>query len=512
MSSPSPSTIGSEVDAWIGGILRRQPVVGLAVAVVGEGATPHFNGCGLADISSGDPITEGTVFRIASITKTFTAIAVMQLWERGLVDLDAPASTYLRSYRLLPARPGLAPPTLRHLMTHTAGLPEVSRPRGVVMRDWGESVPVGKTVPSLAEFYGPGLKWYAEPGTRFIYNNHGPATLGQIVEDVTGESLDRYLRAHLFEPLGMADTDLLRSEQVGARLATGYEIRSRDIKKVPERDFVTAGAASIYSTPKDMARYAAALLGGGRNSRGSVLRPATLSTMFEPQYQPDPRLPGMGLGFFRMRLDDLLAVGHQGTLPGFHSQITVVPDRGVAVMAFTNGAHQPDFWLPAAVLRLLRQLLGGPGAAGGRLAPHHPDIWDAICGWYRLGARFTDVRLRVMIGAGAEVFVRGGRLMVRFLSPVPALAAGLPLQPDDEADPWAFRMDLPDEGAEPIRIVFGRDPAGSTRLHLDLMPVRLEKQSPSTNPRRWAAVALAGVAAAAAGRRRASKRTRGRKG
>ena len=117
-----------EMKARVGGILNRRPAVGLAVGVVRDGRLEFFHGHGVADIASNTPVTEDTVFRIASITKTFTAIAVMQLWEQGLVDLDAPANDYLRAYRLIPAKAGFRPATVRHLLTHTAGVPEVAAP------------------------------------------------------------------------------------------------------------------------------------------------------------------------------------------------------------------------------------------------------------------------------------------------------------------------------------------------------------------------------------------------
>ena len=151
-------------------------------------------------------------------------------------------------------------------------------------------------MPSLAEYYRGGLASDAEPGTRFIYTDHGFATLGQIVEDVSGNAFDRYFREHVFEPLGMSDTDLVRSERVKSRLATGYELRSNGAKPVTDYEVITAGGGAVYSTPRDMARYLAALLGGGANEHGSVLKPATLATMFAPQYQPDPRVPGIGPG------------------------------------------------------------------------------------------------------------------------------------------------------------------------------------------------------------------------
>ncbi|HZD68804.1 MAG TPA: serine hydrolase domain-containing protein, partial [Actinomycetes bacterium] len=94
-----------EMKARVREILNRWPTVGLAVGVVRNGSLEFFHGHGVADIASNTPITEDTVFRIGSITKTFTAIAVMQLWERGLVDLDAPANDYLRAFRLIPAKP-----------------------------------------------------------------------------------------------------------------------------------------------------------------------------------------------------------------------------------------------------------------------------------------------------------------------------------------------------------------------------------------------------------------------
>jgi CubicO group peptidase (beta-lactamase class C family) len=118
-------------------ISSRHPAVGLAVSVVRDGHLRHFHRHGLADIVSRTPVTEDTVFRIGSITKTFTAIAVLQLCERGLIDLDAPAGGYLRSYRLIPAKPGHRPPTIPQLLTHTAGLPQLVYPARAVIKQAG---------------------------------------------------------------------------------------------------------------------------------------------------------------------------------------------------------------------------------------------------------------------------------------------------------------------------------------------------------------------------------------
>jgi len=498
-----------EVRAWVDGVLNRWAAVGLAVGVVRDGSL-QFHGHGVADIASRTPVTEDTVFRIASITKTFTAIAVMQLWERGLLDLDAPADRYLRAYPLVPASLGFRPATVRHLLTHTAGIGELAHLSGLLQPpEFGESVPVGRPVPSLAEFYRRGVRIQAEPGTRFTYTNHGPATLGQIVEDVTGQPFHDYLREHVFDPLGMSHTDLLRSGRVRSQLATGYALRSGGARAVSDYEMVTAPAGSIYSTPRDMARYLAALLGGGTNEHGSVLKAATLATMFEPQYQPDPRIPGIGLGFFRGDVGGHPVVEHQGILSGFNSQIFVAPDDGVGVMAFTNGASRAMFWLPAEVSGLLHHLLGVPVEGIRADVPQRPETWGDICGWYSFPGPLTDARARGMTGAGVEVFVRGGGLRLRGLSPVPALYRGFRLHPDDEKDPYVFRVDVSEYGMGTIRVVFSRESGtGTTAVHLDVLPMSAYRRPAVANPRLWMPGALAAAGTAAALRRRRATRHR----
>jgi CubicO group peptidase (beta-lactamase class C family) len=473
-----------EFKARVSEILNRYPAVGMAVGVVRNGRLELFYPHGVADIASNTPITEDTVFRIASITKTFTAIAVMQLWEQGLVDLDAPANDYLRAFQLVSAKASHRPATLRHLLTHTSGIPEMVHPSRALMYVFGESVKLGRPLPILGEYYRGGLRLVAEPGTRFMYTDHNFATVGQIVEDVSGQPLDGYLRRHVFEPLGMGDTDLIRSERVESRLATGYNLRSSGAKAVTDRQWITSAASSIYSTPRDMARYIAALLGGGANQHGSVLKPATLELMFEPHYRPHPLIPGIGLAFDRFDLGGHLAIGHEGVLPGFNSQIFAAPKDGIGVLAFTNGAPRAMFWLPAEAIGLLKQLLHVPDDFIRRDVPQHPQIWSDLCGWYQLPAGRTGTRLRAMVGLGAEVFVRRGQLTLRVLTPIPAIYKGFVLHPDDEQDPYVFRIDASTFDLGTVRVIFSREPQrGTMRVHLDVMPLSLEKQPGNKNPR-----------------------------
>ncbi|HEU4463521.1 MAG TPA: serine hydrolase domain-containing protein, partial [Gemmatimonadota bacterium] len=484
-------------------ILNRRPAVGLAVGVVRDGRPMFFHGHGLADITSRTPITEDTVFRVGSVTKLFTAIAVMQLWERGLVDLDAPADAYLRAYRLDRERAGWRPATLRHLLTHTSGIPEV-RGIGDLLhssltpaggRPATLSVRFGDPLPSLAEYYRDGLRSVVEPGTAFAYSNHGFATLGQIVEDVSGMPLVQYIEERILRPLGMADSGLVRTDRLAARLATGYSLGRTGPRVVADREWIDGGAGQLYATARDMGRFAAALLGGG-NESGRILESATLTEMLEPHFQPDPRIPGIGLAFFRGEVGGHRTAGHDGILPGFNAGLVLAPDDGVGLFALTNvgGAFG---WLQIELDRLLRELLGVSDEARTGV-PQHPEIWPDLCGRYVFLPRIADLRNRLMLSGGVQVVVVGGRLVVRLLTPVPVPFRGLPLEPEDERDPDVFRLDLSPYGIAPIRLVFARE-AGrpATAAHTDLggQPWSLVRRPDAGIAGRWLRPALAAMTA-----------------
>jgi CubicO group peptidase (beta-lactamase class C family) len=499
-----------ELKARVAEVLNRWPTAGLAVGVVRDGSLAWFHGHGLADIATNTPVDEHTVFRIASITKTMTAIAVMQLWEQELVDLDAPASDYLRAFRLVTTKTGVRPPTLRQLLTHTGGVRAVRTPSDLLRRTLGWGTPVGSPAPSLADYYRGGLRIDVEPGTKWAYSNHGFATLGQIVEDISGVPLDRHLRERVLRPLGMEHTDLVRSEPLRARLATGYALGSGGLKPVADLEVVTAGAGAVYSTTSDMARYVAALLGGGANEHGSVLAPETLACMFEPHYQSDPRVPGMGLGFFRDEVAGHRTVGHDGIWKGFRADMLLAPDDGIGVVALANTGWFDPRGAPVPVAdALLRSLLGRPADTVRTDVPERPEIWGDLCGWYSLGPGvLTDPQPR-MLGAGVEVAVRRNHLTMRGQLPIPAVRRGLRLHPDDEDDRYVFRIDLSALGPGTTRVVFSREPTGQvSALHLGLMPMTLRKRPDAHNPRPWVAGALVAGAAAIAVRRRGARRSR----
>ena len=153
------------------------------------------------------------------------------------------------------------PATVRHLLTHTAGIGYWRRLSDLLQPGVGSGDRAARSgAQPLADYYRRGLPVEVEPGTKWAYSNHGFAALGQIVEDVSGQPLDRYLRERIFDPLGMEHTDLIRSERVKPYLATGYVLRSHGLEPVADREVPTPGGGGMYSTTADMARYVAALL------------------------------------------------------------------------------------------------------------------------------------------------------------------------------------------------------------------------------------------------------------
>ncbi len=488
--------------------LDRWPSAGLAAAVVRDGSLVWFLGHGAADAESAAPVTQHTVFRVGSITKTFTAIAVLQLWERGLVDLDAPASDYLRSFRLVPARAEFAPVTVRHLLTHTAGIGYWRRLTDLLQPAAGAGDRAGRAgALPLPGYYRRGLPVEVEPGTKWVYSNHGFAALGQIVEDVSGEPIGGYLREHVFAPLGMDHTDLTRSGRVRPHLATGYVLRSGGLRAVADREVPTPAAGGAYSTTADLARYLAALARMGTGEHGQVLQPATLASMFEPHYQPDPRLPGMGLGFLLGDEDGHHTVGHTGVVAGFLSAMVLAPGDGAGVVVLANTGGLSGRGAPERLTAvLLRHLLGLPDETIRTGIPPRPANWASLCGWYSPDpGPVTNLFTRALMGAGAEVTVRGGQLLLRPLTPVPALRRGLRLYPADPRDPQVFQADFSPLGFGTLRVVFtGAPGAGGTGTRLLMEEMSFRKRPGIRNPRRWVNGALAaGAAALAAGGLRA---------
>jgi Beta-lactamase len=234
-----------------------------------------------------------------------------------------------------------------------------------------------------------------------------------------------------------------------------------------------------------------------------VLKPDTLASMFQPHFRPDPRVPGMGLGFEPGEESGHATVSKTGVVSGFLSAMVLAPDAGIGVVVFSNTGWLPGRGAPEPLaVALLRRLLGLPDQVVRVDVPVRPETWSQLCGWYSPDpGPVTNLSARALMGAGAEVTVRGGHLLLRPLTPIPAMGRGLRLYPDDPDDPLVFRVEPPGYGKS-LRVVFSGGPekgGTATRLLLDLMSFR--RRPEVRNPRRWVNGALAAGTAALAIRR-----------
>jgi CubicO group peptidase (beta-lactamase class C family) len=502
-----PSGSDAELDELAVAEFNRRPLAGLALGVVRGGRLAHDRGLGFADVASRRPVTADTVFRIGSISKTFTAIAVLQLVEQGRLELDDPVNEHLRAFRI-EHRASSPPITIRHLLTHTSGLGELRKLTDVARPVIGLGVDVGKPMPTLAELYAPVLRAELPPGLKWAYANHGFAALGQLVEDAVGRPFADHLRDAVFDPLGMRSTDFVRSERVRGELAVGYAFKGKRLKPVKDREIAIAPAGSVFSSVRDLALYAGALIGGGANEHGRVLERETLERMWAPQLEVAPGLPAMGLAFFLHPVGGRRVVGHDGGWPGFVSALLVAPDDGAAAIVFTNTSDgRPTVRLSEDVLR---RLLDVPPPEPPKDVPQRPDLWPELTGLYKPARGLnTNFRTWELFGGEVEVVVRKGRLSIRALSPLPPLRKGLQLHPADPENPLRFVVS---HAGVSVDVVFERDESGAVRSVAEGSRfgfTRLHRVSPARSLRLWGKAAAAGaVAAAVGGRARARARTR----
>ncbi|WP_344063444.1 serine hydrolase domain-containing protein, partial [Terrabacter lapilli] len=330
------------------------------------------------------------------------------------------------------------------------------------------------------------------------YQRGGRVHLGQLVEDVSGQALREYLRDRVLDPLGMQHTDLTRSDRVSPGLATGYVLRRRGLVPARVREVPTPGGGGLYSTAADLACYLRCLLEGGSGPRGRILDPETVAQLFTPHYQPDPRLPGMGLGFDLAAEDGRRVAAKDGVVSGFLSAMALAPSAGTGVLALANTGGLSGRGAPVEVVgAVLRELLDLPEDPIRHDITPRPDVWAELCGWYApTPGMVTNLFTRTLMGAGAEVVVEDRRLVLKPLTPVPALRRGMVLHPDDPKDPYAFRVDFSSLGMGTLPVVFATTDDGGRvgRLWLDLMG--FDKRRDTRNPRRLLGAGLAAATVA----------------
>jgi CubicO group peptidase (beta-lactamase class C family) len=443
------------IDGIIISALNQNALAGIAAGIVRDGELVYAKGFGIADAARAAPVTANTAFRIGSISKTFTAIGLMQLWEEGRFKLDDPVRNYLKAYQLI-ERADAPPVTFRHLLTHTGGIGELRTITDLARPIIGLGARPGQ-LPKLSEYYRGGLRVGVAPGTKWAYANHGFATLGQLLEDISGRPFNEYMTERVFAPLGMSRTDYLLSDKIRGSLAQGYQVKRGMLKPLPYVDIAVGPAGSVFSSVNEMAKYVIALLGGGANDYGRVLKPETLAMMTSPQYEIDPRLPAMGLAFMLGHEEGHKVVGHNGGWPGFLSSMWIAPERAVGVISFINTTRRMAASSPLgpALMRAVLELPPTPAAASTPIL-EHPFLWPELAGKYLPAAGLnTNARAWMFFGGRIKVAIKDDHLAL--FARLGPLRKGARLTPADPNDPMLFTAPLL---GMPVDVLFRRNAVG----------------------------------------------------
>lgn len=316
-----------ELSSYIASELADKAIPGLSIALVDGSNVVWSCGFGTADPDAGLPASAETLYRVGSVSKLFTDIAVMQLVERGQLDLDQPVRNYLPEFR--PDNPFGKEITLRQLMSHRSGL--VREPPVGHYFD-ASSPTLAATVASLN-----GTTLVYEPETRVKYSNAAIAVVGYVLEELSGRPFAEYLEDAVLDPIGMEDSAFVPRERTARRLAKAV-MWSYDGRSFPAPTFELgmAPAGSMYSTVLDLCDFMGMLLRRGAGTVGPVLRPESLGEMFTPQFAEEGATRGFGLGFQVGQIDGHLSLGHGGAIYGFATSLKVLPEAGLGVVAIAN--------------------------------------------------------------------------------------------------------------------------------------------------------------------------------
>jgi CubicO group peptidase (beta-lactamase class C family) len=332
----TPAEVEQWADEVFGQILDNHRVSVLAVSVVQGDRTLLTRGYGYADWAERSPvIPDETQFRIASITKTFTATAVAQLLERGLIkSLDDPANMYLKRTQL--AQSFGEDVTVWDLLTHRAGYEDSSLGRG----EFGHELPL---VPEVIAAATPQI--VRKRDTVSVYSNFSVSILGIMIEDITGQLMEDYLRENIFQPLGMTNSLLMDGPERAPNLVTPYnftEDGSPVVMPWRQLNAFIAPAGSMKSTPADMAKYMIAHIQAGRGADNPILSSETFDLMHQRHEGNHPRQSGFGMIFMAYDYNGESVIEHYGNTGDYRALTLMLLNRGIGVTTMFAGGGPAD--------------------------------------------------------------------------------------------------------------------------------------------------------------------------
>lgn len=336
-TAPADSEVArlqAELEPRVNAEIQQQHLPGLAIGVIKDGKLIYAKGFGVAKLGGKTPVTSQSLFHMASVTKTFVATAVMQLTEKGKIDLDAPLTRYLPYFRLADDRYRVI--TIRQMLSHTSGIPDTTN------YNWDkpeyDSGALERFVRSVAD-----QKLVFAPGEKFAYSNTAYEMLGDVIAKVSGESFEDYVQHNILTPLGMKNSTLLVREASPQLLTAPHVLEHEQVvvSKVFPYNRAHAPSSTLYSNIADMSAWAIVNLNHGELNGRRILKTETAELMWRPVVSA----LGMkeGISWFSTELQGHHFVLHSGGDVGFESLLVLAPDDHVAVVAMSNFAGQKDY-------------------------------------------------------------------------------------------------------------------------------------------------------------------------
>jgi CubicO group peptidase (beta-lactamase class C family) len=303
------------VDSFMAAELGPRHIPGAAFVFVRDGKIVAMRGYGLADVERRTPvIPESTIFRIGSISKVMTAMAVLQLADRGRIDLSADPARYVKRVSIPTNYP--QPITVEQLLTHTAGFDEI-RP--------GTQAPTRDAVLPFPDFLATRLVRVRPPNETIAYSTYGVTLAGELVEEVSGLPIEDYLTKEIWRPLGMTRTNINVPDSLRKWTAIGYEYVKDTLRPQPWEWYHTTPASSVNATTEDMGRFIIAQLAKGN----AALSDRALRNMQRQHVTMHPRIPGVALGFYENSVGELRFIEHGGDVAGFSSLLVLLPSENI---------------------------------------------------------------------------------------------------------------------------------------------------------------------------------------
>ena len=311
-------------ESQINAILKKHHIPGAVIGVVSSDDMLYLKGFGVEDLESERPVdSETSVFRVASLSKLITTVAVLQFVDQNQIGLHDDIAPYLDDFKI-PSKHH-QPITLFHLLTHTAGFDRYNTDPRVLYES--DVLPLEA---SLKKYLLPSV---ITPGEGSLYSNHGMALAGLVLEKLSGVSFEVCVEANVFQPLDMHRSSF-RTEDV--HVVQGYRWVPEGVEPVQFEYTQTIPSSMLMTTGGDMCRFLRMVLGYGQRNGYQLLSKQWADSMLTQQFTNYPAFPGMGLGFFEYDYHGYRYFGHGGSITGFHAQVDVFPEKDLAFLLMFN--------------------------------------------------------------------------------------------------------------------------------------------------------------------------------